>query len=166
MKPHSIKTLAACAVLAVLSACDQGLDIETPPATFTFSKGFDQSRLAEGVAIPFRTYEKSDSASKQTGDEIKGARCTLKSKELETSFVTPALVDMPVIKGKPSRLEVTCSANGKTITRVQDPFKPQTIVVGDPVSMVVGNILSAAVTAASDWWHYVDGQAPVTFVMD
>ncbi|QGX99024.1 hypothetical protein EI983_12390 [Roseovarius faecimaris] len=154
------------AALTATSACVELSGIETPPVTFTYSKDFDQSRLVPGMTRAFRTYAPPESASKSAGDEIKGAQCTMKSKELEASFVTPALIDMPTIRGKPSALEVTCRANGKSVTRVQEPFKPHTIIVGDPVSMLVSNIVTAAVTAGSDKWSYTSSDSHIAFIMD
>ncbi len=165
MKMHTGKTIIAVAALAVLIGCDPGSDITNPPVTFSYSEDFDQSRLLESAEIPFRTYATPAGGGKAASDEIRGANCLLKSEEFEARFVTPAKVALPVIKGRPSPLKVTCVADGIEITRTQDPFKPQTVFVGDPAAALVATIVSVAVTAASDRWYYIHGEPTIVFVM-
>lgn len=150
-----------------MMGCAHTADITTPPVEFEYADRFDQKRLLDqGTELPFRAYAKPEQGQGQKGPEIVGARCQMASKEFKAAFSTPAKITMPVIRGKPSVLTVACTANGKTTQRSQRPFKPQTVVVGDPVTAVVGTLIGAAVAAASDRWHYVSQQTEIPFVMD
>lgn len=162
-----LKTTSAFFAFTLLAACDPGNDIEAPPATFAYSKNFDQSRLSESTPIPFRTYAAAKPGEGQTGEEIRGARCELTSKEFHTSFVTPAKVALPVIKGKPSVMKVTCAAGDQKITRYQAPFKDHTVFVSnDLLTAAVATIVSVGVTEAVDKWHYFSGEPTIRFVME
>ncbi|MEL7255759.1 MAG: hypothetical protein AAGL23_16410, partial [Pseudomonadota bacterium] len=150
-----------------LMGCADVSDINTPPVEFEYAEQFDQKRLLDqGTELPFRAYAKPEQGQGQRGPEIVGARCQMTSQEFKAAFSTPAKVTLPVIRGEPSVMTVACTANGKTTKRTQRPFKPQTVVVGDPVTAVVGTLIGAAVTAASDRWHYVYQQTELPFVMD
>lgn len=157
----SFKAAAAAAIsCCLLAACEANTDIETPPVAVTFKPGFDEKRKREPIITAVRAYLSQAEGDSTPATQVSGARCKLESREFEVVVTTPALVEMPTIKGKPSNLSVTCKGGDKRGTLVFEPFKPHTVIVGDPLSMLVGNIASAAVTAASDRWFYASIENP------
>ncbi len=149
------KMLLVFAAAGFLAGCDTNADITSPPVAVAYSKNFDQTRLKAGAPIAVRTFLPREEGSSEEPVEVKGASCELKSQEMHASFITPALVELPSFKGKPSIMHISCKAGDKAGAGNFNPGKPQTIFVGDPVSMVIANLASAAVTAASNRWAYV-----------
>jgi len=167
MKPRHVFKNATLAVVSAmfLVGCQGTSDIESPPVSLAYKNGFDQSRVKQGAVFAFRTFVPSESTDSKELKEIKGAKCKINSQEFQASFVTPALVQMPVINGKPSVMHMNCVAGGKKGSRNFAPSRPQTVFVGDPLSMVLANLASAAVTAAVDRWSYAPVSGPFSVVL-
>lgn len=137
--------------LGLLAGCDVNADITTPPVAVEFSEGFDTERVLRTMPISFRTYAKGENGKLK---KFAGANCRIKSQEFQTEFATTSFVEMPVIKGRPSILNVSCKAGDKQGSTDIKPGKPRAMFVGDPLAMAIANLASVAITAASDQWYY------------
>lgn len=152
--------LVATAALVFLAGCEANTDIATPPTDVTYKPGFSQKRVDHTLKTQVRAYLPK-TAQFSDPEEVKGASCRLDSKEFSATVVTPAFVNLPVIRGKPSPLTVSCAGGNRKGRNTFPPFKPQTVFIGDPITMLVGNIASAVVTEASDRWQYATADKPV-----
>ena len=88
----------------VLTGCTQYSEVTTPPVTVTSKHSSTHERVKGFTEPVFRTVVKE--GNKTT--EAKGLKCTIDSAELKASFVTPAKVRIPTLKGKPTPLYISC----------------------------------------------------------
>ncbi len=109
--------------------------------------------MAESFPVAFRSYVKINENGEDQLGEVAGAQCQLKSKEFQATFRTPARVFLPVVQGRPSVAQLSCKAEGKSGLGKVAPFTERTLVIGDPLTMVVGNIASG-IAASRDLWIY------------
>ena len=99
------KVCAASAVVAVLAGCEAS-EVTQPPVEVSIKSTVPTGRVLGFTEPVFRTHLRKDGRQ----SEVIGARCSFDSAEVSGSFVTPAIVRMPIFKGQPTTLRVACTA--------------------------------------------------------
>ena len=100
------------------------------------------------IILTVRTYVRV----KGKQQEITGPVCSIESNELKVAFKTPAIVYMPVFKGKPTSAFVKCTAGERTLSKVASPSLNGTAIGGASAAGLVMAIVSTAIVAAADLW--------------
>ena len=147
-------TILAVGLVSFAAGCASTSGIQGPPVDVTYREGFDQSRLKwAAYPIVFRSYENVSKDDQPELRELVNSRCQLNSNEFQASFLTPASVNMPVIQGQPSVAVLRCVNGPKSGGRNIVPFTDRKVFVGDPVTMLVGNI-AAGIAASRQQFIY------------
>ena len=142
---------AASASLFVLTACQPGSDITQKPVNFTMKNEASAKRIVKHNDLDVRTYVRK--GSKHV--EIKGARCNMESAEMSATFITPATVNFPVFKAKPTRLRIDCVANDSKFSQTVIPKMDGTAIgAASPVGLLAA-VVSTAIVAGRNHWSYV-----------
>ena len=114
--------------------------------------GFDAARIVSQDRMIVRTFT-SASADRQ---EVAGARCRAISGEMSVEFITPAVLRIPRITGRPSDLLIRCRSwigNGQ---RVIAPSHPDhDLPFSNPVMMLAAGVLATGVNQWRNQWTYV-----------
>lgn len=120
---HSMKTksLIVCALgVSVLAGCVAPLEMSGPPAQAQTRASIDQARIVtdkKAKVSAFRAYGR-DAEGKRA--EF-AASCTYTSDEFSGSFMSPAQITFPVIKGEPDELRVVCKHGAQSGVAVIEP---------------------------------------------
>lgn len=154
------KIAALTLPLMVLAGCsDSALGIDSPPVSMDYSPDFDTKRVKYETSVAFRSYQPADDKSA----EFAGAKCDAVTREFKASFETPAVVKLPVIKGRPSTMNVTCRSGDKTAGKIVKPGMKTAYATGSGSvgALLVANAITVGVSAAANRWQYVDDGSSV-----
>lgn len=147
MKP---RILIAAGTLLALAGCMASVPVTQPPVNVAV-KSSSANRPIFGFTEPVvRSFIKEDGNRK----EVAGARCKLDSAEFSTTLITPSIVRMPIVKGQPTAMSITCNtANLAGATRHR-PSLQGTAVGGASTAGLVAAVVSTAIVAGRDRWSY------------
>jgi hypothetical protein len=145
------KALAVIPAVLVLSACQEGAPITQRPVSFTMKNQTAASRVVRHTDVTIRTYKKE--GNKRI--EITGATCDLESAEMSARITSPAIVNLPVLKGRPTRMNIECGANDLSFTKLVSPQLNGTAVGGASPAGLLAAVVSTAIVAGRDQWSYV-----------
>lgn len=151
----------------LLTACEDVAPIKGAPVDPQFKSQQVADRVQGYTEPVVRTYIREEPAETNPavastdpfidqGEkiEVSNATCVADSAEIRSQFSTPARLRLPVYKGKPTPLHVTCTGNGHTQTFTVNPSLDG-VIVGDasPVGLVAAAV-TAGIAAANDKWSY------------
>ncbi len=165
--------IIAAAAATALTGCvpDEPVQQQPQGVSFATKAGFDTSRIIgrETVSIQTSIPQKRGIATWEKA--LPGSTCTAESNEIiVANFTTPAQVVLPVVRGRPSAMRITCQ-NGA----VSGGIQRQPILIESNASAnsaleqdnIVAGIIVGAVRAgqerrearANDAWRYIEGAA-------
>ncbi|MEQ8291682.1 MAG: hypothetical protein RIA08_05690 [Roseovarius sp.] len=153
-----IRLLSSLPFVLVLAAC--GADISSEPVKFAVKPGVDPAFIATTVTKPFRAQVVDENGSHIRQED--GVTCVLESKELKATLVTPAKVEFPITRGRPSPMQMRCLSEDYMAEGVMHPGLSGTIVVGPSLVGVAAAVVSAGVAHAQDRWGYANETVWVT----
>ena len=154
----TIRFLSSLPFVLVLSAC--GADISSEPVKFALKPGVDPAFIATTVTKPFRTQVVDENGSHIRQED--GVTCVLESKELKATLVTPAKVEFPITRGRPSPIHMRCLSEDYMAEGVMYPGLSGPIVVGPSLVGVAAAVVSAGVADARDRWAFANETVWVT----
>lgn len=162
-------TFAAATALLALSACTPEEPATQAPTAVSFSvkPGFDQSRILGTETINFVTSTKEQRGAISWDKALAGSTCRAESSEIVVNFTTPAQVALPILRGQPSAMTVSCS-NGA----LQGAVRTQPILIESNESgnlaleqdNIVAGVIFGAIAAgqerrearARDAWRFIE----------
>lgn len=157
------KAVIASAMVATLSGCMQLADVESAPVSANVAASFPKDRLAKNTnEITVRAFLPGEKPN-TLGQEVIGAKCTLKSDELTATVITPQKVIVPGFKqakaypnrGVPGSLVVRCStgkAKGQSVLTVSGKSAATTTGAGAGAAILT-TLITAAVASSTPWYY-------------
>ncbi len=108
-----MKNCVLSALILALGAC-AAAPITTPPVSMTFSDPALESRVDTFDIVEVRTVT-GQFASRET---VEGAACEVFGTGFSATFQSPAVLNMPLFRGRTSDARITCRAtlDGQTLT--------------------------------------------------
>ena len=97
-----------------------------------------------------RSYIEEDGKRK----EVAGVRCKLDSAEFAGTVITPSYVRMPIVKGKPTAMNISCASSELAGTTRFQPALQGTAVGGAAAAGLVAAVVSTAIVAGRDRWGF------------
>lgn len=164
-----LKSIAILATLPILAACLQNAPLKGPPITVSTKANSGASSRILGYTEPvIRTRQAPtaeqdpNSAPNGSGElpqkrqkiEISGATCKLDSAEFSAEFVTPATLRIPILKGKPTPIRLTCTSPGYANSYRFNSTLEGVIVAGPSIAGLVAAAVTAGVAATNDKWSF------------
>ncbi|WP_293573503.1 hypothetical protein [Phaeobacter sp.] len=86
--------------------------------------------------------------------EVVGARCTVESAEFKAAFTTPATVNVPVFKGRPTKAYVQCNGGAQSGTTIMTPALNGTVIGGNSAAGLLTAAITAGIAAGRDSWSF------------
>ena len=170
----TFRFIAALSAAALLAGCMENQANQVSNAyQFRAKPGFDTGRIASSEVVSISANIPQQRGLVSWAKDVPGAQCIAESQEIVAEFITPAKVALPVIKGNPSPLTITCSNNGQTGRIVKTAELVESNASGNSVfgqDNIVAGVIVGAVGAAIeraearrlDQWRYVEGATSVT----
>ncbi len=147
---------------------------QTPTAVmFATKAGFDQTRILGTDTVSIQTSTPRKRGIATWSEVVSGSSCVADSAEISVSFVTPAQVMLPVIKGQPSPLTISCTNGAQSGAIRKQPILIESNESGNSVftqDSIVAGVIVGAIRAAderrearrNDAWRYVEGAIGVS----
>lgn len=136
-------------ILGLLAGCAENMAaITNDPITMQPISENAVSRIVRYEDQYVRTFVSEDTKV----NEVVGARCSASSAELKGAFVTPSIVRMPIFKGKPTSLRVSCTGGKLAGNRTVKPTINGTAVGGASAAGLVAAMVTSAIVVGRDQW--------------
>ncbi len=158
------RIVIACTLPLALSACMEHAEVTAPPVTVSLkTPDVTTSRVHGFKELTFRTHKVLDKekqkatggvASSSNLQEIVGARCTIESAEFTATFITPAKVNMPTLKRRPTKAYITCTTGSQNGQETLTPALNGTVVGGASAAGLLMAAVSAGIAAGRDIWSF------------
>ncbi|UTS80444.1 hypothetical protein [Phaeobacter piscinae] len=155
----------AGALPLALGACMQNAEVTAPPVTVALKNQSATAPRIQGYKeLTFRTHVVLDKEKmKATGGqpssanmrEVVGARCTVESTEFKATFITPAKVNVPVLKRRPTPAYVQCNAGEQSGRTMLKPELNGTVVGGASAAGLLAAAITAGIAAGRDNWSFI-----------
>lgn len=111
------------------------------------------TRVMGYAEMKLRTIDKA-----QKSAEILNADCTLDSAEVSARVTTPARIRLPDFKGKPTPLDIVCTAGARQGRLVVEPYLVGGGAVGDGSAVgMIGAAIAQGIAQGRDKWTYSSG---------
>lgn len=142
----------ALAGLLSLTACGYTGPLYFAPPASQFQVSVPTPEARDRV----QNYTYAEVITTLNGQTVTGAQCGLRSTEVDSGFVTPAMIDLPVYHRPPPPATLTCQygphqasrlVHAHKIAEVRGEFQPRSM------EMVI-SLLSNAVADTLDMWTY------------
>ncbi|OED47818.1 hypothetical protein [Leisingera sp. S232] len=158
------KVALAFSFLVILSACMQNAEVTGPAATASLkNQGVTLPRVEGYKELTFRTHVILDKEKlEKTGGhpssdnirEVVGAKCTIESAEFKATFITPAKVNVPTLKRRPTNAYIKCAAGGRSGEETLAPILNGTVVGGASAAGLLAAAITAGIAAGRDIWSF------------
>lgn len=156
----------------ILGACMNHVEITSPPVSASIKNpSINSSRVTGYKKVSIRTFALKEGATlKDTGgvpshsnsEEVTGARCTLESAELSASFVSPAFVNLPKFKGKPTDLHISCTLAEQSGSTDVAATLDGVLIGGASAAGLIAAAVSSGIAAGRNNWTYTgDENVPI-----
>ncbi|MEM8978994.1 MAG: hypothetical protein AAGD04_05885 [Pseudomonadota bacterium] len=145
------KTACLCFTAALLAGCTETAEITAPPQQVSYISPDVKERFVRNKEVTLRTFIGKGSDR----EEVVGASCQVQSAELRGTIVTPSKIFVPVLKGKPTSLNVSCSKEELTGSRTVEASLEGTAVGGPSAAGLLAAVVSTAIVAGRDQWSYI-----------
>lgn len=161
------KPIKPCLIIGLfvsVSGCMQPLEITQDPISMNAAPSFDQSRVKGTKSLIVRTaIPDVEKNGRMQFKEVAGVKCGVKTKEFSANFQSPAELRVPVLKKKPSPMQLTCSQGALSGAEIISPGIPVATVTGGGLLVGLATLaVTTAVSSAIDEWSYDHaGQAVV-----
>lgn len=142
---HLIKPFAAVAGVALLAGCQPTPEITTPPVDMTYTQRGLQIQKYDVTAV--RTYIRGENNTRQL---VEGVPCKVKGGGFHARFRSSANLRLPVTGINSSDLTVTCTYEGREISRsysVQN-YTKEGIANSGATGGLVGALIAVSVASA------------------
>jgi PBP1b-binding outer membrane lipoprotein LpoB len=136
-----VKKIVLFWVALFLAGCESGVEITTPPVEVKFTDSTAANSIAGYDAVKVRTWAEVDGSKA----ELQGVPCDLKGIGYQARLNTPAIVTLPVYQGHTRPVTVTCTYNGRSVSKVQEPYNDTT---AQRTTMLGGGLLGLVISAA------------------
>lgn len=168
-----MKTIGAVVACAALAGCmtPEGYPqpVSQEPAPTTLKRGMSADRIESTQPVIVRSFVDVEGEQNKQA-ETTGAVCTLSTPEWRARVVTPQQISLPLIKGKPGPLTVSCKQGDKSYAQTTEAGLPysSTSVSGSGSSgaFVLGLIVTVAINETRrvnaekrDIWAYAPTDA-------
>ena len=144
------RILIAAGTFLALAGCMQSVPVTQPPVNVAVKASSAERQIFGFTEPTVRSFVKEGNTRK----EVAGARCTLDSAEFRTSLITPAIVRMPIVKGRPTSMRISCDAGSMKGAKQFNPSLQGTMVTGTGTAGLVATVVSTAIVAGRDRWSY------------
>ncbi|KIC19295.1 hypothetical protein [Leisingera sp. ANG-DT] len=148
----------------MLGACMQSAEVTTPAVTAALkNEGITAPRVQGYKELTFRTHvildkEKLEATggypSSDNMQEVTGAKCTIESAEFKATFITPAKVNVPTLKRRPTDAYVKCAAGSQSGEKTLAPILNGTVVGGASAAGLLAAAVTAGIAAGRDVWSF------------
>ncbi len=144
------RIVVAVGALVVLAGCAESIAVTQPPVDLGVKPSSAERQIFGFTEPVVRAYIKEDGNRK----EVAGARCKMDSAEFAGSAITPAMVRMPIVKGRPTAMNITCTTPKYSGTTRFTPSLQGTAVGGASTAGLVAAVISTAIVAGRDRWAF------------
>lgn len=121
--------------------CDTGVEITTPPTDVKFTSTQAASTISGYDSVKVRAWSVADGGK----TELMNVPCSLKGVGYVASMNAPSIVNLPVYLGSTRPVTVTCTYQGKRISKVVEPYNDTT---RQRTTALGGGLLGLAISAA------------------
>lgn len=135
---------------ALLASCTTE-EPQKPPLQVSFKSQAARDAVVRHTDVSVRTYSRYGVGNIE---EVTGIPCTLSSVEFDVTFVTPAKIYAPVIKGQPSSVYASCEGEGYKATETFEPSLQGVGFGGPSVAGLVAAAVSTAIVVGRNEYAY------------
>ena len=170
------KSVACILLVSSVLGCTPEEDVAQKPSAatmFATKAGFDQTRILGTETVTIQTSTPQTRGIASWDKVVDGSSCVAESAEISVRFVTPAKVVLPVLKGQPSPLTISCTNGTQSGVTRKQPILIESNASGNSVfeqDSLVAGVIVGAIRAAderrearkNDAWRYIEGASGVS----
>jgi hypothetical protein len=114
---NPMKKFAVLTLLPLLASCTEYAAVDTPAVPVNYTTETAKNNVDTTQNVTMRTVFETTQSGKTEKAEISGVPCKIKGTGYRASIVTPAIVKMPLYRGKTDPFTLTCTYKNKTKTQ-------------------------------------------------